>query len=178
MGNLIVLKKGDGSGKRVMIAAHMDEIGVMVTHVTAKGFLRFTNIGGVASRNLSGSRVIFANGTVGVIHGEPVDSALRLHPLGKHYIDVGATSPEDCPVGVGDAAGFLRTFSAAGDRLIAKSMDDRIGCVVAIETLKRLESTPHDVYFVFSVQEEVGVRGATAAANGCCRRWALRSTSP
>lgn len=165
MGNLIARKKGDGSGLKVMIAAHMDEIGVMVTHVTKEGFLRFTNIGGVLPHNLMGARVQFANGTIGLIYSDRLEDRSRIHPLDKHYIDVGATGPEDCPVGVGDAAGFIRPFLSQGKRLTSKTMDDRIGCVVAIETMKRLSATPHDVYFVFSVQEEVGTRGAEVAAN-------------
>lgn len=166
MGNLIAVKKGDGSGLKVMIAAHMDEIGVMVSHVTKEGFLRFTNIGGVYPHTLMGGRVQFANGTIGVVYSDRLTDRGKIHPLNKFFIDVGATSPEDCPVGVGDAAGFVRPFLAQGNRLTAKSMDDRIGCAVAIEALKRLKSIPHDVYFVFSVQEEVGTRGAQAAANG------------
>ncbi len=166
MGNLIALKKGDGSGLKVMIAAHMDEIGVMVTHVTKKGFLRFTNIGGVYPHTLLGGRVQFSDGTIGVIGCERLTNRSKVHPLSKHYIDVGATSREDCPIGVGDAAGFLRPFTTQGSRLISKAMDDRIGCAIGIETMKRLGSSPHDVYFVFSVQEEVGTRGAIVSANG------------
>ena len=166
MGNLIALKKGDGSGLKVMIAAHMDEIGVMVSHITKDGFLRFTNIGGVYPHTLMGGRVQFANGIIGVVHCDRLRDRSKVHGLDKYFIDVGATSPEDCPVGVGDAAGFVRPFLAQGNRLTAKSMDDRIGCVVAIEALKKLKKTPHDVYFVFSVQEEVGTRGAQASANG------------
>ncbi len=166
MGNLIGRKKGDGSGLKVMIAAHMDEIGVMVTHITEKGFARFTNIGGVSPKTLLGHRVQFANGTVGIIYSDKGSSATSVHGLDKHYIDVGATSKEDCPINVGDAAGFQGDFFTMGTRLTSKTMDDRIGCVIAIETLKQLKNTPHDVYFVFSVQEEVGVRGAQAAANG------------
>lgn len=165
MGNLIARKRGDGSGAKVMIAAHMDEIGVMVTHITEKGFLRFTGIGGVFPPTLAGNRVQFADGTIGVINSEKRESRTQVHGLDKHYIDVGATGRDDCPVGIGDAAGFYRDFRAQGDFLVAKSMDDRIGCVVGIEALQRLEETPHDVYFVFSVQEEVGTRGAQAAAN-------------
>ncbi|MCL4870914.1 MAG: M42 family metallopeptidase [Anaerolineae bacterium] len=166
LGNLIALKKGDGTGKRVLVSAHTDEIGVMITHVTEKGFLRFTNIGGVFAANLLGGRVQFADGRQGVIYGDKFEDRSKLHPLNKYYIDVGATSKEDCPVRVGDAAGFYRPLLVMGDRLAAKSMDDRIGCVVGIEALKRLTASPHDVYFVFSVQEEVGLRGAAAAANG------------
>ncbi len=165
LGNLIAVKKGDGSGLKVMIAAHMDEIGVMVTHVTKDGFLRFTNIGGVLPHNLMGSRVQFANGTIGLISSDRIEDRNKIHPLNKFFIDVGASSPADCPVGVGDAAGFVRPFMAQGSRLTAKTMDDRIGCAIAIETLKRLKSAPHEVYFAFTVQEEVGVRGAMTAAN-------------
>lgn len=166
MGNLIAYKKGSGGGLKVMIAAHMDEIGVMVTHINKEGFLGFTNIGGVMPHTLRGNRVQFADGLVGVISGGRIEDRTKVQPLDKHYIDVGATNKDDCPVQVGAAAGFKRDFLAQGDHLIAKSMDDRIGCVVAIEAMKRLESSPHDVYFVFSVQEEVGTRGAQAAANG------------
>ena len=165
LGNMIALKKGNGSGLKVMIAAHMDEIGVMVTHVTKEGFLRFTNIGGVSSHTLLGNRVQFANGVTGIVYSDRIEERDKVHPLNKHYIDVGATSKEDCPVGVGDAAGFVRPFLAQGKRLSAKSMDDRIGCAVAIGALQRLSAAPHDVYFVFSVQEEVGTRGAQTAAN-------------
>jgi len=165
MGNLIARKKGNGQGRAVMVAAHMDEIGVMVTHVTKEGFLRFTNIGGVFPHTLMGSRVQFEDGTIGVIYSEHLDSWDKIHPLNKHYLDVGASSPEDCPVEVGAAAGFWKPFAARGSQLTAKSMDDRIGCVVVIEAIKRMRESPHEIAFVFSVQEEVGTRGAEAAAN-------------
>jgi tetrahedral aminopeptidase len=164
MGNLIGRKKGDGSGLKVMVAAHMDEIGVMVSHITKEGFLRFTNIGGVFPHTLLGGRVQFADGLLGIIYSDRLDGWDKIHPLEKHYIDVGASSREDCPVSVGDAAGFVRPLAINGSRLTAKSMDDRIGCVVEIEAMKRLKKSPHDIYFVFSVQEEVGTRGAQAAA--------------
>lgn len=170
LGNLIALKRATDqpeNPQKVMIAAHMDEIGIMVSHITEKGFLRFTNIGGVHSHTLLGGRVRFADGTIGIIGSDRIDDRNMIHPLNKHFIDVGATSKEDCPVRVGDAAHFDRSFEARGKHLTAKSMDDRIGCVVAIEALRRLPAAvAHDLYFVFSVQEEVGTRGAEAAANG------------
>lgn len=165
MGNLIAHKGGNGDGLKVMIAAHLDEIGLMVTHITDKGFLRFTKIGGLRPQSLMGSRVLFADGNIGVIYPEKLETWTKLHPLDKHYIDVGAASKDECPVEVGAPASFLGPLSIQGNKRIAKSMDDRIGCVVAIEALKRLNETPHDLYFVFSVQEEVGTRGAQAAAN-------------
>ncbi|MGB3714213.1 MAG: M20/M25/M40 family metallo-hydrolase [Candidatus Promineifilaceae bacterium] len=168
MGNLIALKKGDGSGLSVMVAAHMDEIGIMTTHITEKGFLRFTNIGGVRPQALMGSRVQFSDGTIGVIYCEKLDSWNGLHGQDKHYIDVGATSRELCPVGVGWAASFIRPFADIGGRYVSKSMDDRIGCAIGVESLRRISemgTIPHDIFFVFSVQEEVGTRGAQTAAN-------------
>ncbi len=165
LGNLIAVKRGSGDGLKVMVAAHMDEIGVMVTHVTDEGFLRFTNIGGVSAHTLLGGRVQFADGTIGIIHANRFEDRSRVHPLDKYFIDVGATSKADCPIGVGKPAGFYRPFLVQGGRLTAKSMDDRIGCAVAIEALRRLNGSPHEVSFVFSVQEEVGTRGAQTAAN-------------
>ncbi len=165
MGNLVAFKKGDGTGRKVMIAAHLDEIGVMVTHITEKGYLRFTNIGGVHAKTLLGSRVQFADGTIGVIYSDKNGDRHKVLPIDKHYIDVGASSREDCPVQVGDAAGFVDTFFENGNRIVAKSMDDRIGVVMGIEILRAGYRPMHDLYMVFSVQEEVGVRGAQAAAN-------------
>ncbi|MBI1878819.1 MAG: M20/M25/M40 family metallo-hydrolase [Chloroflexi bacterium] len=82
----------------------------------------------------------------------------------KLYLDFGVKNKKDVPVRVGDVAGFERPFVDLGDTLVAKSMDDRIGCAILIETLQQLQQTPHEVHFVFTVQEEVGTRGATTAA--------------
>jgi len=168
LGNLIARKKGAGATprKKVMLAAHMDEIGVIVTHVDEKGFLRFASIGGVYPINLNGSRCRFANGVTGVFGREVKNTTSTEVNLDKMFIDVGARNATDSPVGVGDAAGFWRDFTDLGDRIVSKAMDDRIGCVVLIETLKQLKKPVDDVYFVFTVQEEVGLRGATTSAFG------------
>lgn len=166
MGNLIVHRRGAGGGKRVMIAAHMDEIGLMVTHVDKNGFLRFGIVGGVMPLTVVGARVLFANGAMGVIGWEKWLQESSLPKWEELFLDVGATSPEDAPVGVGDMGAFVRPFAELGARLVAKSMDDRIGCAVALQTLLELEGSPHDLYFVFTVQEEVGTRGAAVSAFG------------
>ena len=167
LGNLIVRKdRSSKNGKRIMVAAHMDEIGLMVTHVDEGGFIRFTGIGGVYPRNLPGGRVKFINGTSGVIGLEPTEHNGDVAPLGKMFIDVGAVSKKACPVETGDVAAFERPFMDLGDRLVAKSMDDRIGCAIAIEVLRKLKTTPHEVFFVFTTQEEVGTRGAQTSAYG------------
>ncbi len=166
LGNLIarVGTKQPG-GLRVMVSAHIDEIGLMVTHVDANGFARFIPIGGVSPLTCIGGRVLFMNGARGVIGCE------RLEPntaptLDKLFIDTGALSREDCSVSVGDVCGFERPFLDLGAHLVAKSMDDRVSAAIAIQALRALKNTPHEVYFVFSVQEEVGLRGATTAAYG------------
>lgn len=168
LGNLIARKKGTGATprKKIMLAAHMDEIGVIVTHVDEKGFLRFAPIGGVYPINLNGNRCRFANGVTGVFGRETKNTTATEVKLEKMFIDVGATNASDSPVGIGDAAGFWRDFADLGDRIVSKAMDDRIGCVVLIETLKQLKKSTDDVYFVFTVQEEVGLRGATTSAFG------------
>lgn len=164
LGNLIA-RKGRG-GKKIMIAAHMDEIGLIVNHVDERGFVRFTSIGGVFGKYLLSGRVRFLNGTQGLIGYDRHEKISEIPSADKMFIDVGATSAKDCPVRVGDVAAFDRPFQDLGQRVIAKSLDDRAGVLVAIETLRALKTTPHEVYFVFTTQEEVGTRGAGTAAYG------------
>jgi len=166
LGSLAAVRRGSGGGRRVMLAAHMDEIGVMVTHVDEKGFLRFTPIGGVSTLTCVGARVSFENGAVGVVGVEKRKERTKVPTFAQLYLDVGATGREDCPVGVGDAAAFERPFVAQGGRLIGKAMDDRVGCAILIETLRRLGKTANEVHFVFSVQEETTLSGARTAAYG------------
>ena len=168
LGNLIaVVKPGAKSGKKVMLSAHMDEIGFIVSHVDDNGFLRCQPLGGVNVLACVGARVRFGNGTLGVIHIDVRREDLSKAPaMSDLFIDVGAGSRAACPVGVGDAAGFQREMVEAGDRLIAKSLDDRISVAILIETLRRLKRSPHEVALVFSVQDEVGLRGAGPAAFG------------
>jgi len=166
LGNLIAYKKG-GGGKRVMVAAHMDEIGVIVTHIDKHGFMRFGVVGGVFPKIVVGSRVRFANGTVGVIGWEKWLQDMSGAPsLSELFLDVAATSPSDAPVGVGDMAAFDRPYYEQGNRLVSKAMDDRIGCAVAIQALLEMGDSPNDIYLVFTSQEEVGTRGAMTSAYG------------
>ncbi len=171
LGNLIA-RFGNPSpqGRNIMLAAHMDEIGIVATHIDARGFIRFIPVGGLRPQSLPGGRVRFLSGVVGVIGIEqkpPEGGAPKFADL---FIDVGASRKEDCPIKVGDFAVMERDFIDLGERLVAKAMDDRIGVAILIETLRRLKegrmAIPHQVYFVFSAQEEVGLRGATTAAFG------------
>jgi len=167
LGNIIARKGERGkNGKRVMVAAHMDEIGLIATHIDEKGFVRFTTVGVPFARYLLGGRIRFVNGVQGVIGSERPEKYNVIPPHDKMFIDVGATSNKDCPVEIGDVAAFERPFVEMGPRLVAKSLDDRAGVAVAIETMRRLKGSPNEVYFVFTVQEEVGVRGATVSAYG------------
>jgi putative aminopeptidase FrvX len=167
LGNLIALKgKGSGGGIKLMLAAHIDEIGVMVTQVDENGFLRFTTLGGVRPYTCIGGRVKFLNGAMGVIFMEPLDDMTKQPTFEQLYIDLGSTARQDSPVHTGDVGTFERPFLDLGKRLVAKSMDDRIGAAVLVETLRQVKETPHQLYFVFSTQEEVGLRGATTAAFG------------
>jgi endoglucanase len=167
MGSLIVRKKptvAAKNSKRIMLAAHMDEIGVIVSHVDKNGFVRFASNGGVFGRYTLGARIRFMNGVTGVVGFDKLEAVDQAPALSKMYIDVGATSLSNCPVKVGDFGAFERSYMEMGNRLVAKSLDDRSGVVVLIEALKSIKSTPHDLYFVFTTQEEVGVRGAGTAA--------------
>ncbi|MCZ7546037.1 MAG: M42 family metallopeptidase [Anaerolineae bacterium] len=163
LGNLIC-RMGSG-GTKIMIAAHMDEIGLMVTHVDDDGFLRFAPIGGLMPKALFANRVRFENGTLGTISADGTEWA-KAPALDDCYIDVSTGANTDAGVGVGDPAAFWREMEVRGNRAIAKSMDDRIGCVVGIEAMRKLKRTKHEVHFVFTVQEEVGLRGARPAAFG------------
>ena len=166
LGNLIArkgaLKEG---GKRIMISAHVDEIGLMITHVDDNGFARFLPIGGINPLTCLGGRVLFMNGTQGVIGMERLEK--DEHPeLAKYFIDTGATSKADSKVGVGDVCGFERPLLDLGKRVVAKSMDDRVAAAIAVEALKEVKPGVNELFFVFSVQEEVGIRGAITAAYG------------
>ncbi len=170
LGNLIC-RVGSG-GKKIMVAAHMDEIGAMATFVEPNsGYLRFAPIGGLFPATLLGNRVKFEDGTMGVVSVNDARGkhARELPALDEYYIDVsiGDGMPR---IPAGSPAAFWREMEERGTRLISKAMDDRIGCVVAIEAMRALRSqqdpVPNEVYFVFTVQEEVGLRGVRPAAFG------------
>jgi tetrahedral aminopeptidase len=167
LGNLVVSKGTRAkNGLRIMLAAHMDEIGLMATHIDENGFIRFTGLGGIRLNGLAGGRVRFTDGTPGVISSDLLTDLSKAPTLEQCFIDVGASSRKDCPVKVGDVCGFERPFRELGRRMIAKSMDDRIGCAVLIESMRNLKASPHELHFVFTTQEEVGLRGATTSAFG------------
>ncbi len=165
LGNLIVHRRGTGGGKRLLLTAHMDEIGLVIAHIEANGFARFAQIGGLRPLNCVGARVRFANGAEGVIDVEYREQGANEIPaLRQLYIDFGAPNAEAVPVKVGDPGVFVGALRAQNGRLISKTMDDRISCYVLVEVLRQLKSTPHELYVVFTVQEEYTLGGARTAA--------------
>lgn len=166
MGNLIAIKKG--KKRKILFAAHMDEIGVIATFIDDKGFIRFSNMGGVSAYTSLGQRVKFRNGTVGSVDAEEKLEDMKSLKLGKMFIDIGCNSREETEkyVKVGDAANFVGEFVLQGDIAISKAMDNRSGCAVLIDLIKNMPKTENEVYFVFTTQEEVGLRGAKTAAFG------------
>ena len=169
MGNLICHKKG--RGKTVMLCAHMDAIGFMVTGADGHGGLSITNIGGFDPADLINTRVLFPNGTRGIIKAEEAAKTLSggwtSVKMTDLYVDIGVTSEKEAmkKVSVGDMAVFEGLPQAvAGHRIMGPYADDLIGCVVLLLAMEQMQDSKYDVYFVFSSQEEVGLRGARTAA--------------
>lgn len=166
MGNLVAIKRGRGNGRRVMLAAHMDQIGLMVTHIDDKGFMRFTNVGFIYALASWGGQVRFADGTIGAVGMDGrAETRGKVPELRDYFIDVGAANKAEVKQRVGDVAGFWPGFTAQGNIWFSPNLDDRAGCVVLVELLRQLKDAVinHDLYAVFTTQEEVGVRGARTA---------------
>ena len=170
MGNLIVLKRGNGAsgGKKIMLSAHMDEIGFQVTKIEADGRLRIASVGFTWNCAVYNDTLVFRNGVIGVVGCDIPVEETKNKPQ-KLYVDIGCTTKEDTEkyVKIGDYCGMLGEYrELQNGRIVSKSFDDRVGCFVLLEALKRNDgSGPNDVYYVFSVQEEIGCRGAVTAAN-------------
>ncbi len=166
LGNLVAFRRGAGEGKRVMLAAHMDQIGLMVTHIDEKGYMRFAPIGGIYPLTCWGKQVRFTDGTVGTVGLDGRARRNEAPELKDMYIDVGATDRTEVKQKVGDVATFIYPFMAQGNAWFASNHDDRIGCIALVQLLRQLKGVnlPHDIYAVFTTQEETGLRGATTSA--------------
>ncbi len=172
MGNLIVFKKGEKpTGNKLMLCAHMDEVGLMVRTITDEGYLKFSCVGGIDRRVLLGKQVLVGPkkvpGIIGLkaIHMTTPEERKSVPKLEDYYIDIGAVSGEEARVQVseGDCCVFVSdAVEFGGGMLKAKAIDDRVGCAVLLKLLE--EPLPMDCTFVFTVQEEVGTRGAFGAA--------------
>ena len=175
MGNVHAIKRGRGD-KRVMIAAHMDEISFITTHIDEDGFIRFQPLGGFDPKTLSAQRVIIhgREDILGVMGTKPIhimkpEERKKMPDVTDYYIDTGLPCTEvEKLVRIGDPITRERELVEMGECVNAKSLDNRVSVFILIEALKELsnESVPYDVYGVFTVQEEVGLRGAMTAASG------------
>lgn len=171
LGNLLVHKKGKARAKaRLILSAHMDEVGLMVTDITSGGFLKFDEVGGIDRRVLAGKSVAVGRKNVpGVIGIKPVhlckgDESKNIPEYSDMYIDIGADSLDEAlgVVGYGDSVRYVSDFIETETTINAKAIDDRFGCLVLIELIK--SELDFDMDFAFVVQEEVGLRGAKTAA--------------
>lgn len=180
LGNILVHKKGrDRAENKLMLSAHMDEVGLMVTDITSDGFLKFDEVGGLDRRVVVGKRVrVGKNGTNGVIGIKPVhltngDENAAIPAYSELYIDIGADSRDDAlsVVGIGDSVCFDSEFAETESTIRSKAIDDRFGCLVLIELIK--SDLKYDTDFAFVVQEEVGLRGAKVAAYSIDPEFAL-----
>lgn len=162
MGNLVARKKG--SGPKVMFAAHMDSIGFIVTHIEKEGFLRVGKLGGISPKDVLNTPVRFKNGVRGVLVAEEkAEDKLKLEDC---YIDIGARDEEQARslVQVGDTAVYDTAVTEVNGRVISPYLDDRIACAILLKAMEQVGPCENDLYFVFTVQEEVGTRGAKTAA--------------
>lgn len=163
LGSIIAHKPG--VGRKLMVAAHTDEIGVIANYTDDNGFIRFGAIGGLYKKELHKRRVRFENGTVGVICAEE-ESFEKRPDINKMYIDIGAANREEAEkfVSAGDTAVFEGAFENIGNTVISKALDDRAGCYILLKTMECVKESKNDLYFVFTAQEEVGIRGAKTSA--------------
>lgn len=165
LGSLICHRAG--RGPRVMFAAHMDSIGLIATHIDEKGFVRFGAVGGLRPHSVLHTPVRFQNGVRGLValdEGvEPKDAKLA-----DLCLDIGAQDREQAEgmIQIGDTAVWDLPSFAAGNRIVSPYLDNRISCVALLMALERLKASGNDLYFVFTVQEELGLRGARTAAYG------------
>lgn len=174
MGNVIAIKRGR-QRKRVMVAAHMDEISFIITHIDDDGFLRFLPLGGFDPKTLTSQRVIVhgRRDIIGVMGSKPIhlmkpEERAKAVPIHEYFIDVGMSKAEVSEiVSVGDPVTRERELIEMGDCVNSKSLDNRVSVFILIEALRALQGQPlpYDVYAVFTVQEEVGLRGAMSAAH-------------
>lgn len=170
LGNILVFKKGKGPAKnKVLLSAHMDEVGFIVTEITEDGLLKFDEVGGIDRRVVLGDRVVVGNNISGVVGIKPVhlskgDDQNKIPSYKDMYINIGANDKNDALkyVSYGDSVSFKSFYQNNEKTIISKAIDDRAGCSMLVEMIK--SELPYDMYFSFVVQEEVGLRGATTAA--------------
>lgn len=172
LGNVTAIKKGKDSSKKVMLGAHMDEIGFIVTHIDENGFVRFHTLGGFDPKTLTAQRVIVhgKKDLMGVMGSKPIhvmspEERNKVPKTTDYFIDMGMNKEEvEKYIEIGNPITRERGLIEMGDCVNCKSIDNRVSVFILIEVLKELKTVPYDVYAVFTVQEEVGLRGANVSA--------------
>ena len=172
LGNVTAIKKGKDSSKKVMLGAHMDEIGFIVTHIDDNGFVRFHTLGGFDPKTLTAQRVIVhgKKDLMGVMGSKPIhvmtpEEKNKMPKTTDFFIDMGMNKEEvEKYIEIGNPITRERQLIEMGDCVNCKSIDNRVSVYILIEELKKLKEVPYDVYAVFTVQEEVGLRGANVSA--------------
>ena len=172
MGNVTAIVKGKDASKKVMLAAHMDEIGFIVKHIDDQGFLRFHTLGGFDPKTLTSQRVIVhgKKDLIGVMGSKPIhvmspEEKNKAARITDFFIDLGMSKKEvEKYIKVGDPVTRERELIEMGECVNCKSLDNRVSVFILLEVLKKLKKPAHDIYAVFTVQEEVGIRGANVAA--------------
>lgn len=178
LGSVIAFKKGKTSGKTVLITAHMDEVGLIVSNITETGFLKFKPVGNIDTRNIVSKCVKVGNGVDGVlgmkaIHLQQKEEREKVVGFKDLYIDIGAKNMADAQrrVKLGDYVSFSTKAFRLGRSICGKALDGRSGCACLMELMKN--EYDNDVFFVFTAQREVGMRGAMTAAHGIKADYAL-----
>jgi len=170
MGNIIAVKEGNGD-KKVMLSAHMDEVGFIISEITDKGFLKFQTVGGIDTRTIISKKIVIGKnkvpGVIGMkaIHLQKSSERESVPEVKELFIDIGANNKEEAEklVSLGDYAAFNTKYEIIGKNAVkAKAIDDRVGCAILLELIKIKQK--YDTYFCFTTQEEVGLRGARCAA--------------
>lgn len=172
LGNVTAVKKGLSNEKKVMVAAHLDEIGFIVTHIDNNGFLKFHTLGGFDPKTLTSQRVIVhgKDDLIGVMGAKPIhvmtpEEKNKPAKINDYFIDLGLPKEEvEKLVEVGTPVTRYSEFIEMGDCYNCKSLDNRVSVFILLEVLKQIKNHPYDLYAVFTVQEEVGIRGAQVAA--------------
>ena len=170
LGNLICFRSGARHDKKIMLSAHMDEVGFIISGVTDSGYLKFKTVGGIDTRVILGKRVRFKNGVRGIIGVKAIhllskEEEKSVPKISQLYIDIGTSCKDEAKkyVSVGDYACFDTEYEQIGSgRIKAKAVDDRAGCYALLEAMK--EKPAFDTYYCFTVQEEVGLRGSGVCA--------------
>ena len=179
LGSVIVELKGEKRAKnKVMVAAHMDEVGFIATYVCDDGLIKFDTVGGILPAVMSGRKVCFENGTQGVIGSKPVHLSSEsekntLLTEDKLYIDIGAADKKEALNYVlpGDTAVFAADYMEIGEKIVSKALDDRTGCAIMLKMIE--DGVKYDTVFAFTVQEEAGLRGAGCVANRVCPDYSI-----